>query len=51
MAAHAGSLDLIVDTVSASHDLDAYKTLLKRDGVLVMLGVPEHPIRRPTSAR
>lgn len=33
MAAHAGSFDLIVDTVAAPHDLDV---LLKRDATLVV---------------
>ncbi|MGF7152949.1 NAD(P)-dependent alcohol dehydrogenase [Novosphingobium gossypii] len=47
MAAQANSFDLIIDTVAASHDLDAYVALLKRDGALVMLGVPEHPHPSP----
>jgi uncharacterized zinc-type alcohol dehydrogenase-like protein len=42
MAAHAGSFDLIVDTVAASHDLDSYTSLLKRDGTLTLVGAPEH---------
>jgi uncharacterized zinc-type alcohol dehydrogenase-like protein len=36
----AGEYDLILDTVSAPHDLNAYIQLLKRDGSLVLLGVP-----------
>lgn len=43
MAAHAGTFDFILDTVAASHDLDAYTQLLKRDGTLCLVGVPEHP--------
>jgi uncharacterized zinc-type alcohol dehydrogenase-like protein len=45
MQQHEQSFDLIVDTVSASHNLDAYTALLKRDGTLVLVGVPElgHP--------
>jgi alcohol dehydrogenase (NADP+) len=45
MSAHTGTFDLIIDTVAASHDLDAFTNLLKRDGTLVLLGVPEnaHP--------
>lgn len=43
MAKHAGSFDLIVDTVSADHSLDAYLGLLKLDGSLVMVGVPPKP--------
>jgi alcohol dehydrogenase (NADP+) len=42
MAQHAGSFDLILDTVAASHDLDALTALLKRDGTLCLVGVPEH---------
>ena len=42
MKAHAGTFDLILDTVAASHSLDAYSGLLKRDGTLVLVGVPEH---------
>jgi len=42
MQRHANSFDLILDTVAASHDLDAFTTLLKRDGTLCLVGVPEH---------
>jgi uncharacterized zinc-type alcohol dehydrogenase-like protein len=42
MAAHVGTFDLILDTVAASHDLDALTRLLRRDGTLVLVGVPEH---------
>ncbi|MGN6107440.1 MAG: NAD(P)-dependent alcohol dehydrogenase [Kofleriaceae bacterium] len=42
MDAHAESFDLILDTVAASHDLDAFTRLLRRDGALVLVGVPEH---------
>ncbi len=47
MKAHAGSFDFILDTVAASHDLDAFSSLLKRDGTLVLVGVPEHPHPSP----
>lgn len=40
MAAHAGSFDLIVDTVSADHDLNALLAMLKLDGTLVLVGAP-----------
>ena len=45
MKAHTGSFDLILNTVAASHSLDAYTALLKRDGTLCLVGVPEnaHP--------
>jgi uncharacterized zinc-type alcohol dehydrogenase-like protein len=41
----AGSLDFILDTVSAPHDLDALTSLLKRDGTLCLVGAPAelHP--------
>jgi len=42
MEAHANSFDLILNTVAASHNLDAYTNLLKRDGTLVLVGAPEH---------
>ena len=42
MRAHTGSFDFILDTVAASHNLDAFTTLLKRDGTLCLVGVPEH---------
>jgi uncharacterized zinc-type alcohol dehydrogenase-like protein len=47
MKAHAGSFDLILNTVAASHKLDVYTRLLKRDGTLVLVGVPEHPHPSP----
>lgn len=48
MAAHANSFDFILDTVAASHDLDAFTTLLKRDGTLTLVGVPEHDHPSPS---
>jgi uncharacterized zinc-type alcohol dehydrogenase-like protein len=47
LAARAQSLDLIVDTVAAPHDLDAYLTLLKRDGTMVLVGAPATPHPSP----
>ena len=44
MAAHGGSFDLILDAVSATHDINAYMNLVKRDGNLVLVGAPEKPI-------
>lgn len=43
MAAHAGSLDFILNTVAAPHRLDDYLQLLRRDGTMTLIGVPEHP--------
>jgi len=42
MAAHVGSFDFILNTVAASHNLDAFTQLLKRDGTMCLVGVPEH---------
>jgi alcohol dehydrogenase (NADP+) len=39
-----GRFDLIVNTVSAAIDYDAYLGLLRRDGILVILGVPGKPM-------
>lgn len=50
MAAHANSFDLILNTVAASHDLDAFTALLKRDGTMTLVGVPEHPHPSPNVA-
>ncbi|WP_448664752.1 NAD(P)-dependent alcohol dehydrogenase [Sphingomonas sp. CJ20] len=50
MAAHANSFDFILDTVAASHDLDAFTALLKRDGTLTLVGVPEHAHPSPNVA-
>lgn len=47
MKAHANSFDFILNTVAASHTLDAYTSLLKRDGTMVLVGVPEHPHPSP----
>jgi len=44
MAKHAGSFDMILDTVSADHDLNAYLALLKLDGSLVLVGAPPNPM-------
>ncbi|MBL9149383.1 MAG: NAD(P)-dependent alcohol dehydrogenase [Phycisphaerae bacterium] len=44
MAKHAGSFDLIVDTVSADHDVNALLGLLKLDATLAMVGVPPTPV-------
>ena len=43
MKAHAKSLDFILDTASAPHALEPYLALLKQDGTLTMVGLPEKP--------
>ena len=44
MAKHAGSFDFILDAVSADHDINAYISLLRRDGTICMVGAPEKPL-------
>ena len=39
----ARCFDFIVDTVSARHDYNAYLSLLKFDGTMIVLGVPDTP--------
>lgn len=48
MAKHTASFDFILDTVSATHDINAYLSLVKLDGTLCLVGVPEHAL--PLSA-
>jgi len=47
MAAHASSFDFILNTVAASHSLDPFIALLRRDGTMCVVGVPEHPHPSP----
>ena len=42
-----GSFDLILNTVSANLDLSQYLSLLRVDGTLAELGLPEHPMEVP----
>ncbi len=39
-----GSFDLILDTISAQHDYNAYLALLGLNGVMVIVGVPTDPV-------
>lgn len=48
MNRHLRSFELIVSTVAASHNLDPFISLLKRDGTLVLVGAPEHPHPSPS---
>jgi uncharacterized zinc-type alcohol dehydrogenase-like protein len=43
LAARAGSLDLIIDTVSAPHDYNVYLNLLRPHGAMVLVGAPPEP--------
>ncbi len=47
MAAHAASFDLIINTVAAPHNLDAFTALLKRDGTMTLVGAPASPHDSP----
>jgi alcohol dehydrogenase (NADP+) len=47
MAKHANSFHFILDTVAAPHDLDAFLTLLKRDGAMILVGAPGEPHPSP----
>ncbi len=56
MQKHERSFDFILNTVSASHDVNPYINLLKRDGTMTFVGAPPKPVplgvfgldRRPT---
>jgi uncharacterized zinc-type alcohol dehydrogenase-like protein len=43
MRKQAGTFDMILDTVSAVHDLHPYLACLKRDGNLTLVGAPDQP--------
>lgn len=43
MKKHAGTFDFILDTASAPHALEPYLSLLKQDGTLALVGLPEKP--------
>ena len=38
LAANAATMDIIFNTISATHDINAYLPLLKTNGIMVMLG-------------
>ena len=44
LQALANRFDFILDTVSAPHDANAYLNLLRRDGMMVLVGAPEKPL-------
>jgi uncharacterized zinc-type alcohol dehydrogenase-like protein len=48
VATHTRSFDFILNTVAASHNLDAFMTLLKRDGTMTLVGAPSTPHPSPT---
>lgn len=44
MKSNANTLHFILDCVSADHNINAYLNLLKRDGSLALVGLPEDPL-------
>jgi uncharacterized zinc-type alcohol dehydrogenase-like protein len=44
MAKHKGLFDFVLDCVSAPHDLAPYLDLLRLDGTLCQVGLPEEPM-------
>jgi uncharacterized zinc-type alcohol dehydrogenase-like protein len=44
LEALASKFDFILDAVSADHDLNLYLNLLRREGVLALVGAPENPM-------
>ncbi len=44
MKKHFNSFHFILDTVAATHDINAYLVLLRRDGNLTQVGVPSDPL-------
>jgi alcohol dehydrogenase (NADP+) len=45
MKKQANSFDLILDTVSADHDIEAYLNMLRRDGTMVLVGISPTPLK------
>lgn len=50
MASQANNLDLIVNTIASPHDLDPYLGTLRRDGAMVLVGIPAQPHPSPSVA-
>jgi uncharacterized zinc-type alcohol dehydrogenase-like protein len=50
MAAAAGSFSFLLDTISASHSVEALLRLVRTDGTLCIVGVPAAPIAFPSMA-
>jgi uncharacterized zinc-type alcohol dehydrogenase-like protein len=51
MSARANTLDFVLNTVAAPHDLDPFLSLLKRDGVMTLVGLPAEPHPSPSVGR
>lgn len=48
MKKHGSSFDFILNTVAAPHDLSQFLRMLKRDGTMCLVGVPEKPHPSPS---
>jgi alcohol dehydrogenase (NADP+) len=44
VAKHKGSFDFILDCVSAPHDVNQYLDLLRLNGTMCLVGLPETPV-------
>jgi uncharacterized zinc-type alcohol dehydrogenase-like protein len=44
MVGLSNSFDFILDTVSASHNVDVLVNLLRREGTLIFVGAPGDPL-------
>jgi uncharacterized zinc-type alcohol dehydrogenase-like protein len=47
MKKHRNSFDFILDTVSAKHDLGALLNLIKLNGTMTLVGLPDQPAELP----
>nr|ACN18079.1 alcohol dehydrogenase zinc-binding domain protein [uncultured bacterium BLR5] len=45
MQKHSSSFDFILDAVAADHDINAYLSLLRRDGNITLVGAPNNPLQ------
>lgn len=44
MKSQGASFDFILDTVSAPHDIDMFLSMLKREGTMALVGLPDRPL-------
>jgi uncharacterized zinc-type alcohol dehydrogenase-like protein len=47
--ANARKFDFVLDTVSAAHDYNSYLQLIRRDGTMMLVGLPVATVLRPQS--
>ncbi|MGI4859051.1 MAG: NAD(P)-dependent alcohol dehydrogenase [Janthinobacterium lividum] len=47
---HVNTFDFILNTVAAQHNLDPFMELLKRDGTMALVGLPDGPHPSPSVA-